>query len=268
MATSNPTPAERACELSIIVPTFREAANLPILIERCFAAARAAALDAEMVIVDDDSNDGTEALVAELSRNLPVRLVVRKGERGLSSAVLRGFEAAQGEILLVMDADLSHPPERIPDVVRPIREGAADFVIGSRYVKGGATEKDWGLLRWLNSRAATLLARPLTSAHDPMAGFFCLRRATWQRAERLNPVGYKIGLELLVKARCRRVVEVPITFSDRLHGKSKLTARQQIEYLRHLVRLYRFRFPLLIESAVAIIGIALIVWVYRGLIAR
>lgn len=232
--------------VSIIVPTYKEAQNIPILTRRVFDALGAAGIAAELIFVDDDSQDGTEAVVEALAREFPVRLIVRTDERGLSSAVVRGFREARHDVLLCMDADLSHPPESLPDVIAPIAEGTADFCIGSRYVSGGRTKEDWGLLRWLNSKVATLMARPLTAARDPMAGFFCLRREVLSAAERagLNPIGYKIALEIMIKARCRKVVEVPIEFSDRLHGKSKLTVRQQLEYLRHLCRLYRFRYPL------------------------
>ncbi len=226
--------------LSIVVPTYREHDNLPILIERVFTATAAAGIDAEMIIVDDDSRDGSEAVVATCAQTHPVRIITRTNERGLSSAVLRGFEDAQGEFLLVMDADLSHPPERVADLLAAVQRDGADFALGSRYVRGGTTV-DWSVLRWINSKVATWLARPLTSVNDPMSGFFCLRRDRWKQAATLNPLGYKIGLELIVKCRCKRVVEVPIQFSDRLHGKSKLTARQQLDYLRHLARLYRYR---------------------------
>jgi dolichol-phosphate mannosyltransferase len=104
------------------------------------------------------------------------------------------------------------------------------------------THDDWGLLRWLNSRAATLLARPFTSIKDPMSGFFALRRSTLAGADALNPVGYKIGLELLVKCRCSHIAEVPIAFADRLHGESKLTLREQLRYLRHIRRLFIYRY--------------------------
>lgn len=256
------SPAGSAPLLSIVVPTYREAANLPILIERVFAAVGAAGIAAEMIVVDDNSADGTEQVVADWARRVAVRLIVRHDERGLSSAVLRGFDAARGELLLVMDADLSHPPERIADVIAPLRSGAADFVIGSRYVRGGET-KDWGFDRWLNSVVATLLSRPLTRARDPMAGFFALHRESLRHAARLNPIGYKIGLELIVKCRCRRVAEVPITFTDRLHGESKLTHRQRVEYLQHLLRLYRFKFPWL-GPAIVLAALSVLVWVVRG----
>jgi dolichol-phosphate mannosyltransferase len=151
------------------------------------------------------------------------------------------MKRAQGDVLVCMDADLSHPPETIPHMLAKLEEGA-DLVIGSRYVKGGSTSDDWGFLRWLNSRVATLLARPLTNARDPMAGFFAFRRSTFLAGHDFNPVGYKIGLELIVKCGCERVVEVPIHFEDRQLGKSKLTFRQQLLYIKHLRRLYTFKF--------------------------
>jgi dolichol-phosphate mannosyltransferase len=235
-----------ASPVSIVVPTYREAENIPILTGRLFAALMGAGLSAELIIVDDDSNDGTPEVVEDLARKYPVRLITRKGERGLSSAVIRGFAEAGSDVLVCMDADLSHPPESVPSLVGQVAGGCADFCIGSRYVAGGRTQEDWGVLRRVNSWAATLLARPLTSTSDPMAGFFCLSRKTWRRAcaAGLSPIGYKIGLEILIKARCKKVVEIPIDFSDRQHGKSKLTARQQAEYLVHLTRLYRFRWPI------------------------
>jgi dolichol-phosphate mannosyltransferase len=127
-------------------------------------------------------------------------------------------------------------------MVELLRAGT-DFVVGSRYVKGGSTDAQWGVLRWLNSKVATLLARGLTNLKDPMAGFFGFPRSILNEATQLVPVGYKIGLEILVKAQCRRVVEIPIAFAERVKGESKLSIRQQVLYLRHLRRLYRFRFP-------------------------
>jgi dolichol-phosphate mannosyltransferase len=126
-------------------------------------------------------------------------------------------------------------------MLKKLDEGA-DFVVGSRYAPGGTTSDDWGVFRWLNSRVATLLARPLTTVRDPMAGFFMLRRKTFEAGREFNPVGYKIGLELIVKCGCERVVEVPIHFEDRRFGESKLTFKQQLLYLQHLRRLYVFKY--------------------------
>jgi dolichol-phosphate mannosyltransferase len=140
-----------------------------------------------------------------------------------------------------MDADMQHPPQAIPKLVGCITSGQADFVLGSRSAPGGSVAGQWPWTRRLNSWVATVLARPLTAVSDPMSGFFALHRDTWKRADRLNPLGYKIGLELMVKARCRKCVEVPIQFQTRLAGQSKISLREQWRYLRHLYRLYRFR---------------------------
>ena len=226
-------------EISIVVPTFREAESLPLLIERIALLKEKSGLELELLIVDDDSRDGTEALIA--ARTEPwLQLFVRTEDRGLSQAVLFGLNRARGQVLFVMDADLSHPPEVIPEMLAALRSGA-DFVLGSRYVQGGTTAEGWGLFRFLNSRVATYLARPLTRVSDPMSGFFALPRAVFERAENPSPLGYKIGLELLVRCRCRAVREIPIHFSNRVRGESKLTLEQQLLYVRHLARLYRFK---------------------------
>ena len=226
--------------VTVVVPTYNEAANLPHLIQRLARVREQHGLDMDLLIMDDSSQDGSAELIAGRDEAW-VKMVVRTRDRGLSPSVLDGMKQASGDIVLCMDADLSHPPEVIPQMLRKLEEGA-DFVIGSRYVTGGSTSDDWGFLRWLNSRVATLLARPLTSARDPMAGFFALRRATFAGGRDFNPVGYKIGLELIVKCGCERVVEVPIHFEDRQLGESKLTMRQQLLYLKHLRRLYTFKF--------------------------
>src|SRR5690349_8134219 len=170
---------------SIVVPTFREVEALPELIERVAAVRANHPSIVELLIVDDDSQDGTEALIA--ARPEPwVSLIVRKQDRGLSQAVLAGLRAARGDLLVVMDADLSHPPEAIVEMQKAIATGA-DFVIGSRYIEGGTTADDWGLLRFINSRVATALARPLTSISDPMSGFFALPRRVFEAARDPSP---------------------------------------------------------------------------------
>lgn len=198
---------------------------------------------AEIIVVDDNSPDETSTICGKLADSFPVQLITRQHERGLSTAVIAGMDAATGEILLVMDADLSHPPEAIPALYDALQNQQADFVIGSRYINGGSTEEKWGWFRKLNSRIATWLACPFTKAKDPMAGFFALPRQNFLKVrEILNPVGYKIGLELLVKCRCRNVVEVPIHFADRTLGTSKLSFKEQLSYLRHLRRLFEFEY--------------------------
>lgn len=227
--------------VSVIVPTYKEAANLPHLLDRLDRVRRDQGLDMEVLIVDDDSRDGTVDVVGGY-RGFAPKLIVRTADRGLSQSVCEGLARATNEVLVVMDADLSHPPESIPLLVGAIARGS-DFAIGSRYVAGGSTSEDWGVLRWLNSRAATLLARPFTAARDPMSGFFALRRDTYLRsAGRLNPIGYKIGLELIVKCGCRNIAEIPIHFDNRRFGESKLTLREQLRYLQHLRRLAIYKY--------------------------
>jgi len=227
--------------VSVIVPTFREAANLPLVVPRIVAAMDGAGLRGEVLIVDDDSSDGTVEICERLGRGYPVRLIVRHRKRGLASATIRGMQEARGDVFVVLDADLSHPPEKIPELVQSLSDPGVDLALGSRYVAGGDIEEGWGWYRKLNSRIAKLLARPLTTCSDPMAGFFAVRRATFEAAQPLAPVGYKICLELIVKGHCRNIREVPIRFAKRRHGKSKLNLREQFNYLWHLERLYSFR---------------------------
>jgi dolichol-phosphate mannosyltransferase len=267
-------------QLSVIVPTYCEADNLPVLVRRVFQAVELAGISTELIVVDDASPDATEAVCAELARRHPVRLIRRENERGLSTAVIAGMDAARGEIVLCMDADLSHPPERIPDMVAALRRPGVRFVVGSRYVPGASVAGDWGAHRVWNSRVATWLARPLTAVSDPMAGFFALPRSAFnEMRSRLDPVGYKIGLELLVKGGVERsvergggrVAEVPIDFADRLHGESKLSAKQQWDYLRHLGRLLDFRYPwasgLARFLAVGLTGMAVDLTTFAALLA-
>ncbi len=227
--------------LSIIVPTFREAGNIRALAERIDAALRDIGVEWELLLVDDDSADGSEAVAAELARRLPVRMVVRReGPRDLSLAVVDGLRQCRFDRLVVMDADLSHPPERIVDLLAAL-DRDCDMVIGSRYTPGGIVDPSWSLHRVVNSRLATWLARPLVDCADPMSGFFATRRSALPDPEGLRPMGYKIALELMVRGRLR-VREVPIDFHDRSVGSSKMNWRQQVRFLRHLSRLYDHRF--------------------------
>jgi dolichol-phosphate mannosyltransferase len=230
-------------EISVIVPTINESENLPALLERINDAL--AGVDFEVLIVDDNSRDATPQVCAELARRYPLKLMVRtQPTNGLSGAVLHGMAAARGKFFCVMDADLQHPPEKLPELLHPLQTGEADFVLGSRYMPGGSTDGEWGFFRKINSQTATLLARPFAGkATDPMAGFFALGRETYLGAENLTPLGYKIALELMCKSRVKNVREIPIHFGMRLKGESKLSLKQQFRYLEHLSRLYDFAFP-------------------------
>jgi dolichol-phosphate mannosyltransferase len=255
--------------ISIVVPTYREASNLPLLLQRIDEVRSAFELELELLILDDRSGDGSVEVVEQAGLGW-ARIVERGGPRGLSVAVLDGLRMARHPVVVVMDADLSHPPEKIPDLILALESGQ-EFAIGSRYVPGGSTDDDWGFFRWLNSRVATLLARPLTDARDPMAGFFAFRRSLLDRARYLNPVGYKIGLELIVKCGVENVGEIPIRFEDRRFGESKLTLKEQLKYLQHLGRLYLYKFAYLSEfarfAAVGASGVVVNLGVLTALVA-
>ena len=227
--------------ISIVVPTYREAANLAHVARAVDEARAGLADDYELLFIDDDSQDGSEEICAELSERFPARIVVRKGERGLATAVIHGITVSSGDIVVVMDADLSHPPSAIPRMVERLQHGESDFVLGSRYVEGGSIHDDWSFFRQLNSIIPSLLARPLCPLKDPMSGFFAFHRAQMPDASRLSPVGYKIALEIFVKGDFNEASEVPIHFADRQHGESKLSLKEQLNFLRHLGRLYAYK---------------------------
>ncbi|MFA4836000.1 MAG: glycosyltransferase family 2 protein [Dehalococcoidia bacterium] len=222
-------------KLSIIVPTYNERENLPILADRVHAVL--SHLDYELVIVDDNSPDGTGELAEELARGKPIKVVHRQGKLGLASAVVDGFKHADGDILGVIDADLQHPPEKILDLLKETE--SADIVIASRYVNGGGTE-EWTFIREVISRVAKVvphfLFAKIRSVKDPLSGFFLFRKEVIEGVD-LNPIGYKILLEILVKGKYNGVAEVPYVFKGRERGKSNLTRAEEINYLKHLYRL-------------------------------
>ena len=192
----------------------------------------------ELIIVDDGSPDGTADLAESYAPAHPVRVVRRPGKAGLASAVLAGFGDARGDVLLVMDADLSHPPEAVPSLVSAIDQGA-DLAVGSRYVKGGGT-KDWPLKRRIVSRAACLMGNVLVPVRDCTSGFFAIRRNAIDGVK-LNPIGFKIGFEVMARAKYKKVVEVPYVFRDRELGKSKFGRREILQYLVQLGQVARDR---------------------------
>jgi dolichol-phosphate mannosyltransferase len=257
-------------QISLIIPTLNEAENLPALTAQIAEALRGR--NYEILLVDDNSRDDTPQVCEELAKTHPLRLIVRQQPKnGLGGAVLHGFGQARGEILVVMDADLQHPPQKLPELLAPIERNEAEFVLGSRLVAGGSVGEKWGIFRKINSWVATQLARPFAGAtRDPMSGFFAMKRATFERAERLTPLGYKIGLELMCKCRVKRVHEIPIHFAERTRGESKLSLKEQFRYLEHLSRLYDFCYPRLSPivkfAIVTVLGWLVGMGVYAGLV--
>lgn len=235
--------------ISIIIPTYKERDNITPLIERIHANLNSHHY--EIVIVDDNSNDGTAELVATLSQKYPVRIIVRTNKRGLASAVVDGIAQSTSEAVIVMDADLQHPPEVLPEIVKALQ--AHDFVMASRYVKGGSPGK-WTLSRRIVSFVANLMALPLAfKINDRMSGFFGFKRAV-VNTETLSPTGWKIGLEILVRSKFKSPTEVPFTFTTRARGESKLSRRIILQYLQQLIDLYSFKYQILNFMVVGGIG--------------
>lgn len=225
--------------LSIVVPTYNERERLGELVRTTAAVFRDHDIDGEIIIVDDNSPDGTGDVAERLASEFDLKVVHRPGKLGLGSAVIAGFNVARGDVLGVMDADLSHPPSALPRMLGALTRHEADFVIGSRYVPGGSTE-GWTTARLLLSRVACVMARPLTPVRDATSGFFILRREVVQDIK-ISAAGFKICLEILVRGRPRSVVELPYTFTDRLVGQSKMTVREALGYLVQVYDLLRCR---------------------------
>lgn len=225
--------------ISVIVPTYNERENLEELFDRISRALEG--YDYEIIIVDDDSPDGTWEFAQQLGERYPVKVIRRTKEKGLSSAVIRGFGEASGDVFVVMDADLQHPPEVIPELLEAIEDGA-DIAIASRYVPGGGV-KNWYWYRKLISKGAIMIGRlalpKIRNVKDPVSGFFALRREVVEGVN-LNPVGFKILMEILIKGKYGKVAEVPFTFGLRKAGESKLGTKTMLNYLRHVYRLMRW----------------------------
>jgi len=212
--------SEFSNSISIIVPTLNEEENIAPLVSEITACA---VPFREILFIDDHSTDATRDRIRALAGSQPIRLIEQDGAGpGLAAAIMSGARAAKGEILLVMDADLSHPADRIKDLVAPLFAGTADLVVGSRYVKGGLTP-GWAVWRRVVSRTGAVLAYPLTGLHDSMCGFFAIGRS---RLLELAPQtsGFKIVFETMLRARgTLRVREIPIVFRERVRGKSKMS---------------------------------------------
>lgn len=224
--------------LSIIIPTYNEEENVSLL--NLYIARTLKGIDHEVIFVDD-STDNTPRILEELSKQDPqIRSLHRSGERGLGSAVVQGLKQAKGEFLAVMDADLQHPPELLPVMLKALENGA-EIVIPSRFVRGGnhgGLKPHRKLASWTARAMGKVLLRRLRGISDPTGGFFMLRRQVVERVQ-LNPIGWKILIEILVKGNYATVAEIPYTFAPRVHNKSKMSLGEQVNYLKHLIQLVR-----------------------------
>jgi dolichol-phosphate mannosyltransferase len=236
-SASSPAPVK----LSLIIPTFNESGNLREMVQRLTELLEGPlGGDYELIVVDDDSPDRSWEVALGLAGEYPrLRVMRRVGERGLSTAVIRGWQAARGDVLAVIDADLQHPPEVTLALFREI-EGGADMAIASRHIAGGGVS-DWALYRRVVSRGAQLLGLLLLPGvlgrvSDPMSGYFMVKRGSIAGAK-MSPLGYKILIEVIGRGSVRWIAEVGYVFCERAVGESKATWRVYADYLRHLVRL-------------------------------
>jgi len=233
---------------SLIIPTYNEGQNVPKIVNQLTKLLdEVLPGDYELILVDDNSPDETWKIAQELIPSYPQLQVMRRiEERGLSTAVIRGWQAARGEILGVIDADLQHPPEILLKLLAEIQRGA-DLAVASRHVEGGGVS-DWSIIRRILSRGAQtlgLLILPgvIGRVTDPMSGYFLLRRSCLE-GKTLSPIGYKILIETLGRGDVRWIGEVGYVFQERQEGESKVTSKQYVEYLQHLVRLRFARWPI------------------------
>lgn len=226
---------------SVVIPTYNEAGGIEKLVRRLDALFRANDLDGEIIVVDDNSPDGTGKIVDGLATTLPVRSLHRPGKLGLSSGVIDGWAFARPESLAVgaIDADFSHDITILPQMVAALASGKYGLAIGSRYVPGGGI-KNWPQKRIITSKVACLLARPLTNVKDITSGYLLVRRDALTGVS-LDPIGFKIGLEVIAKAHYGRALEIPYVFVDRVVGESKLDQREILNYLNQLRKLYMAR---------------------------
>ncbi len=230
-----------AFPFSIVIPTYNEAGGIEDLLRALDGLFRANALDGEIIVVDDNSPDGTGAIVDRLAATLPVRCLHRPGKMGLSSGVIDGWSIARKESVALgaMDADFSHDVNALPKMVEALASGRYGLAVGSRYVAGGGIA-NWPRRRIVTSRVACWLARPLTKVKDVTSGYFLVRRDALEGVS-LDPIGFKIGLEVIVKGKYGNVLEVPYVFKDREVGESKLNQKEVVNYLKQLGKLYAAR---------------------------
>lgn len=222
-------------DISICVPTYNEAQSLEDLCVAVQKVFQQTSLTYEIVIVDDNSPDGTADRARELAKDFPIQVLQRPGKLGLSSAVIDGWKIAKGEVLAVTDADLSHDPTVLPSMVASIQQGGCDVAVGSRYIPGGGFG-NWPLKRQIISRVAVILGSLICPVRDVTSGFVALRRSVIDGVK-LNPIGFKIGLELLVRGRYKTFCEIPYIFQDREKGQSKLGFKEIRNYLVQLAQL-------------------------------
>ncbi len=234
---------KRSKSISIVIPTYNESRNIVRILDSLNISIPRD-LDAEVIVVDDNSPDGTSNTVEEYAKRqdkgLDIQVIKRTNKRGLSSAIVKGIEHAKGDAVVVMDSDLSHPTQTIPKMIEELHKSDCDIVVASRYIKGGSIS-GWPFKRKLISKGATKIAQHGLGIKikDPMSGFFAFKRNIVNNIK-FDAIGYKILLEILVKAKNAKVKEIPYNFIDRTSGSSKMSISVGVDYLKSVWKLYRY----------------------------
>lgn len=200
-------------------------------------------IDLEIIVIDDSSPDGTASVVEMMKQQYGnIKLIIRPDKGGLASAILEGMKAAEADSIAVMDGDMQHPPDLLIQMLEKIREGN-DLVIASRYTKGGNSGK-LSFMRKIISKGATLMAhvmlRETKYVKDPLSGYFIFRKNVVSKAN-INPTGYKILLEMLIRGDASSTEEIPYTFRPRFKGRSKLSLREDLNYVHLILKLAEYR---------------------------
>lgn len=224
-------------EVSIVIPTYNESNNLPPLVEEIFQHIDPKEFDVELIIVDDNSPDGTWQVAEKLAQRYPIKVVRRSGKQGLGSAVRAGLAHTQRPLIGVMDADLSHDPKVLPDLIRSL--ATSDIAIGSRFIEGSEVQK-WIWWRKILSQIGAGLTKWLTGAKDPLSGYFFLKRSVIDAVE-LTTTGYKILFEILVKGKHGKIRELPFQFRMRKYSTSKLNYREYYLFVKQIVSYFWYK---------------------------
>ena len=231
-------------KVSIIIPTYNESQNI-LNVLKSIGDIIPKNILTEAIVVDDNSPDGTGKIVEDYLKNVKkiagytIDIVHRKTKTGLSSAIVNGIQKATGETIIIMDSDLSHPPQIIPKMIETLKQYQCDIVVASRYITGGKIT-GWNKKRMIVSKIATMVAKKGlgVKTKDPMSGFFAFRKSVLKGLS-FDAIGYKLLLEILVKKRGVNVKEIPYTFKNRELGSSKLDSSVVIDYVKSVWKLYR-----------------------------
>jgi len=236
-------------QISIIIPTYNESENI-LKILHSIGNILPKNIPTQAIVVDDNSPDGTGKIVEEYLKNVKkianytIEIIHRKTKSGLGSAILNGIQQAKGDTIVIMDSDLSHPPQIIPKLIESVKKYQYDIAVASRYIKGGKIQ-GWTLKRKLMSKFATLIAKKGLGidTNDPMSGFFAFKRNILKGLN-IDAIGYKFLLEVIVKTKGVSIKEIPYTFQDRELGSSKLGIKTILDYYKSVWKLYRYGKPL------------------------